>query len=125
MSLPVTLDITDDGVARVQLNRPEAANTINMPLAEALLEAAQTLHSADAVRAVVLAGAGKRFCAGGDIASFVAAEDQGAYLSDLATVADQAVQLFESLPVPVVAAVEGAVAGGGLLGFPERWAQPG
>lgn len=113
MTQPVTLNITD-GIAQLQLNRPAEANTINMPLAEALLGAATRLQAADDVRAVVLSGAGARFCGGGDIGAFMEAPDQQQFLSDLATAADTAVQVLESLPIPIVAAVHGAVAGGGL-----------
>lgn len=113
MTGPVTLTVAR-GVGHLQLNRPEAANTINMPLAEALGEAVDRVEGDDAVKAVLLTGAGKRFCAGGDISAFAASSDQGRFLSELAATIDQAVQALESLRKPVVAGVHGAVAGGGL-----------
>ena len=68
----------------------------------------------DAVRVVLLTGAGKRFCAGGDVASMIAADDRGAYLQELAQVLDGALQRLDSLAKPVVVAVQGAVAGAGI-----------
>ena len=59
-----------DGIAHIELNRPESANTIDMPLALALGEAATNAAEDDTVRAVVLSGAGARFCGGGDVAAF-------------------------------------------------------
>lgn len=103
-----------DGVARIELNRPEVANTIDLTLARELGEAARRAGQDDAVRAVVLSGAGKRFCGGGDIGSFARAADPAADLLELARAADQAVLALESLTKPVVTAVQGAVAGGGL-----------
>ena len=103
-----------DGVAHITLNRPDAANAINLPLASALKEAAERDGADDAVRAVALAGAGARFCGGGDVASFTTADDPGAYLQELAVEADAAVRALEGLAKPVVAGVHGAVAGAGL-----------
>lgn len=103
-----------DGVAHIQLNRPEAANTINLPLAQALGEAVARAAEDEGVRAVILSGAGKRFCGGGDIGSFAESPDPGADLRELASTADDAVLAFEALDKPVVTAVQGAVAGGGL-----------
>ncbi|MFE4082560.1 enoyl-CoA hydratase/isomerase family protein [Paenarthrobacter sp. YIM B13468] len=113
MPKPVTLTTTG-GVAHLQLNRPEAANTINMPFAEALGEAVDRIAEDDAVKAVLLTGNGKRFCAGGDISAFAESSDRGGFLSKLAATIDGAVQALEALQKPVVAAVQGAVAGGGL-----------
>lgn len=102
-----------DGVGHIELNRPEAANTIDMALAVGLREAVERVAQDDAVRAVLLTGAGKRFCGGGDIASFVDEEDPS-FLQRLAEEAGAAVIALEDLHKPVVTAVHGAVAGGGL-----------
>lgn len=110
---PVTYTVTD-GVAHIQLNRPDAANALDMALATALREAAERAQGDGTVRAVLVTGAGKRFCAGGDVQSFVAADDQAAFLHALALEADAAVRALEALAKPVVAAVQGAVAGAGL-----------
>lgn len=102
-----------DGVGHIELNRPEAANGIDMSLATGLREAVEAARDDDAVRVVLLTGAGKRFCGGGDIAGFVDEEDP-AYLQRLAEEAGAAVMGLEDLAKPVVTAVHGAVAGGGL-----------
>lgn len=103
-----------DGVAHLMLNRPDAANAIDLTLARELRAAVEQIAAEDAARAVVLSGAGKRFCGGGDVASFVEVEDRAAYLLELATEADAAARALADLAKPVVAAVHGAVAGAGL-----------
>lgn len=113
MPTPVTWAVAD-GVAHIELNRPEAANTIDLPLARALGEAADRAAADDAVEAVVLSGAGARFCGGGEVSTFADSEDPGPYVRELALTADCAVQTLETMAKPVVTAVQGAVAGGGL-----------
>lgn len=61
-----------DGVAHIELNRPEVSNAVDLPTAHALDGAIAKAGADDSVRAVLLTGAGKRFCAGGDVASMVA-----------------------------------------------------
>lgn len=109
----VQLDIAD-GVAHIRLDRPEASNTFDLPTSRAFGRAVDRAASDASVRAVLLSGAGPRFCAGGDVASFAAAEDPAAYLYELATDLDSGLQRLAAMPKPVVAAVHGAVAGAGL-----------
>src|SRR3546814_7728147 len=88
-----------------------------MPTAQAFRAAIGRAASDDTGRAVLLTGAGKRFCAGGDVAafaSFESAEDQRDYLVGLAHELDAANQELAALEKPVVAHVQGAVAGSGL-----------
>lgn len=113
MSDLVTCDIAD-GVAHLELNRPDAANTLDLPLAQALRAAVEQAGADDDARAVLVTGAGMRFCAGGDVGSFAAAQDPAEYLHELATETDAAVRALAAMPKPVVAAVHGAVAGAGL-----------
>lgn len=109
----VDLDV-EDGVARLTLNRPEAANTINVQLAEDLLAAADQLHQRDDVRAVLLAGRGDRFCAGGDLASFSdAAGGLGEHLEQVVASLHPAILRLLALDAPVLAAVQGSAAGAG------------
>ena len=75
-----------DGVARIELNRPEAANSLDMALGVALREAAERAAEDEGVRAVVLSGAGKRFCGGGDIASFADSQDTAGDLYELSLI---------------------------------------
>ncbi|GAB7099405.1 enoyl-CoA hydratase-related protein [Thermobifida fusca] len=105
--------VVDGGIARITLARPEASNSVDMAAARAFGEAVDQAGD-PAVRVVLLTGEGKRFCAGGDVASMMAAEDRSGYLNELAaTLGDGLLRLTE-LAKPVVAAVHGAVAGAGL-----------
>lgn len=103
----------EGSVARITLARPEASNSINVPAARAFAAAVDKAAD-EAVRAVLVTGEGKRFCAGGDVASMVAAEDRSSYLHELATELDQTFLRLSALEKPVIAAVQGAVAGAGL-----------
>jgi len=102
-----------DGIGHIRLNRPEAANAFDLETTRSFGEAVDRVAEED-VLVVLLTGAGARFCAGGDVTSFVAQEDAPAYLLELATLLDSHVQRLGALPKPVTAAVQGAVAGAGL-----------
>jgi 2-(1,2-epoxy-1,2-dihydrophenyl)acetyl-CoA isomerase len=104
----------NDGVARIELNRPAAANAFDLPTAHAFGEAIDRAAGDDAVRTVLLTGSGKRFCAGGDVAAMVEAENQSDFIKELAVTLDAANQALAALEKPVVVAVQGAVAGAGL-----------
>jgi 2-(1,2-epoxy-1,2-dihydrophenyl)acetyl-CoA isomerase len=111
---PVLLDVAD-GVARLTLNRPDAANAISLTLAQALADATNELVGADEVRAVLLHGAGPRFCAGGDVKGFAAVGDAlGEELGLVLDALHRAVSNLAELDAPVVAAVQGSAAGAGL-----------
>lgn len=115
MSETPVLLVRDGAVAIVTLNRPAAGNTVDMPLALAL-EAIVDGIAADAdVRCVVLTGAGKLFCGGGDIGSFAAAgEGASAFLHELATVLHRAVRKLGEMAKPLITLVNGPAAGAGL-----------
>lgn len=104
----------EGAVALITINRPEASNAIDLPTAQALESAVARAGSDDGVRAVLLAGKGQRFCAGGDLASMMEAQDREGYVRELAVVLDRGLRSLAALPKPVVAAVQGAVAGAGL-----------
>lgn len=110
-----TLDFDiDDGVARITLARPEAANAIDLVMGKELLDVALRCDEATRVRAVVLTAKGKLFCAGGDLASFVEArEDLPRLLKELTVRLHAAISRFARMRAPVVAAVNGAAAGAG------------
>lgn len=103
-----------DGVAHLELNRPDAANSLDLDLARDLRAAVDRATHEDGVRAVLVTGAGKRFCAGGDVVAFATASDPAAYLNRLATDIDEALRALTGLDKPVVGVVHGAVAGAGL-----------
>ncbi len=115
---PVTLDVGADGIARLQLNRPEAANGMNVDLLKALHEAVLACHADRAARVVLLTGQGRNFCAGGDVKTF---ESKGPHLPDYLREATAWLQLATAaliqLRIPVVTAVQGFAAGGGGLGL--------
>ncbi|AWB93672.1 enoyl-CoA hydratase/isomerase family protein [Aeromicrobium chenweiae] len=108
----VTLE-TVDGVGRIVLARPDNANSFDLPTARDMAVAVEGLAGED-VRAITLTAQGKRFCAGGDVPSFLASDDPSAYLLELATVLEGALRALADTPKPVVAGVRGAVAGAGL-----------
>ncbi len=111
---PVLLEV-DDGVARLTLNRPDAANAISLELAAALADATSQLAVLPDLRVVLLTGAGKRFCAGGDVRAFATAgADLGEALADVLGPLHRAVEGLADLDAPVVAAVQGSAAGAGL-----------
>ena len=102
-------------VAYLTLNRPDAANSIDAPLARAFLEAVRMLDDDASVRVLVLEGAGRMFCAGGDLTSF-AREGEGAALYVEGLIADlhAGLERLGAFHAPVIAAVHGAAAGAGL-----------
>jgi len=104
----------DGGIARLELNRPDVANAINLELATELDQAAAQLAADPSVRVVLLTGAGARFCGGGDVPGFAVAGDQlGAQLDEITAHLHPAVETLAGLDAPVVAAVQGSAAGAG------------
>jgi len=105
----------EDGLARLTLNRPKAANSFNIDLTREFLEVATICADDPAVRAVLLTGAGRFFSAGGDLKNFAAAEDQIPKLvSETADALHAAISKFARMNAPVVAAVNGPAAGAGM-----------
>ncbi len=106
---------TRDNVARITLNRPDAANSLNLQLAKDLMEVALTCSEDPNVRAVLIRGAGKTFCAGGDLKEFSAQGDNLSYhFKAVTTYLHAAVSRFARMDAPIVAAVHGSAAGAGL-----------
>jgi 2-(1,2-epoxy-1,2-dihydrophenyl)acetyl-CoA isomerase len=103
----------DEALGCITLDRPDVSNALDLQAAEAF-GAAVRAASDDSVRAILLSGTGKRFCAGGDVASMADASDRAAYLLELATALEGHLRRLSELDKPIVAAVQGAVAGAGL-----------
>jgi enoyl-CoA hydratase/carnithine racemase len=112
----------DNGVADVRLNRPDKLNALDPAMFQALAEAGSGLASEASLRAVVLSGEGRGFCAGLDVGSFGAfgkGASGGPKLLErpegrIATHAQLAAHVWSELPVPVIAALHGVTFGGGL-----------
>ncbi|MGE5230829.1 MAG: enoyl-CoA hydratase/isomerase family protein [Deltaproteobacteria bacterium] len=104
-----------DAVATVTLNRPDAFNALNLALGRELFSAVVELDEDPAVRCVVLTGAGKAFCGGGDVKDFAANLPRiGVLIKELTTYLHGAVSRLVRTPKPVLTAVNGVAAGGGL-----------
>lgn len=104
-----------DGVAHVTLNRPEAANSLNIDLARDFMHAMLQCDEDPAIRAVVLTGGGRMFCAGGDLKSFAAqGENLPYHLKEVTTYFHAGISRMARMDAPVVAAVNGAAAGAGM-----------
>ena len=117
---PVLLDIGEDAIARIRLNRPDASNGMNVELLQALHAAILRCHGDPAVRVVVLSGEGRHFCAGGDVRTFAArGEGLPDYLREATAWLQLATSALIQLKPPVIAQVHGFAAGGG--GFIPRF----
>ena len=137
----VTVEIKD-GVADVRLNRPEKYNALSQPMFRAIIETGERLRDEKSLRAVVLSGNGRGFCAGLDMDSFakMGDTDNSAVGSKADTprslldtdgrvenFAQRPALVWKYLPVPVIAALHGVAYGGGAqvaLGADIRIAAP-
>src|SRR3954467_401203 len=105
---------TNGGVATLTLNRPDKLNAFNRALSGELVAALGSLAKDDKVRAILLTGAGRAFCAGQDLAEAIpkgdANPDLGAIVKAVYTPVIRGIRTIEK---PVVAAVNGVAAGAG------------
>lgn len=111
----ISLDILDNGIAKLALNRPDVNNAMNDTLIAEVTSALANLNANDAVRLIILSGNGNHFCAGADLnwmkkaATYSEAENK----ADAMRLSDMLFAIYASNK-PVIAAVHGAVYGGGV-----------
>lgn len=98
------------GIRTLTLNRPERLNALDTPLFEDLVDALETAATDEAVRVVVLTGAGKAFCAGGDLATM----EDGAGDLESGMRKQRASVLLRDMAKPTIAAVNGPASGAGM-----------
>jgi 2-(1,2-epoxy-1,2-dihydrophenyl)acetyl-CoA isomerase len=104
-----------DGVGTITLNRPEAYNALNLTLARDLFHAALEADEDRAVRCIVVTGAGKAFCAGGDVKDFADNPERiGILIKELTTYLHGTVSRLARTMKPVIMGVNGVAAGGGM-----------
>jgi 2-(1,2-epoxy-1,2-dihydrophenyl)acetyl-CoA isomerase len=109
----ITLETTG-GVATLTLNRPEAFNALNLTLARELFAAVLEVDEDPAIRCVVVTGAGRAFCGGGDVKDFADNLPRiGVVIKELTTYVHGVVSRLVRSPKPVITAVNGVAAGGG------------
>ena len=127
MTERVTIAIDDNGVADVRLNRPDKMNALDPAMFDGIVDAIERLEGEAGVRAAVLSGKGRAFCAGLDMANFAGMAQNSANDDDDVTKSDglmtrtygdankfqQVAWGWHMLPVPVIAAVHGVAFGGG------------
>jgi 2-(1,2-epoxy-1,2-dihydrophenyl)acetyl-CoA isomerase len=115
MDSDLVLTQMSGGVLIITLNRPDVLNSFNGPMADALLRTLRHAADDDSVRAVLLTGAGRAFCAGQDLAAVLPAD--GKHLPDLGDVVHRQynpiVRALRLLEKPIVCAVNGVAAGAG------------
>ena len=115
----VAIDLGEDGVAEVRFVRGDKMNALDPEMFQRIIEAGSTLQRMKGLRAVVLSGEGRAFCAGLDLSNFSRkpAEDEPSLTERTygnANRPQQVAMQWRKLPVPVIAAVHGVCFGGGL-----------
>jgi len=102
---------TDAGVATITLNRPDALNALNATLRRELLAAVKAADRDETVRAIVITGAGRGFCAGADLRGSSGERD---FRRVLTTEYNPLIEAIRGLGAPVIASVNGVAAGAGV-----------
>ncbi|MDG5747639.1 crotonase/enoyl-CoA hydratase family protein [Qipengyuania sp. XHP0207] len=114
----ISIDLGSDGVAQVRFTRGDKMNALDPAQFEAIIEAGEAVRSMEGLRAVVLSGEGRAFCAGLDTNSFGGDPTGSGSLAERthgnANRAQEVAMTWRKCPVPVIAAVHGVCFGGGL-----------
>ncbi len=113
-SEPLVLTTRHDGVLEITLNRPASGNALNPELAVELAEIANRCVGDTSIRAVIVTGAGRMFCAGGDLSSFASgSHGTHALLLSITGGVHAYISRMTRMNAPVISAVNGMAAGGG------------
>jgi enoyl-CoA hydratase/carnithine racemase len=129
---PVTLDISDNGIATVSLNKPEKLNALDIEMFLAIKNTIRSLKKNRHIRVVILTGVGPDFCTGLDVKSVMSKTSSALkllfkWLPGNSNLAQKVTSMWRELNVPVIAALHGRCWGGGLqiaLGADFRIAAP-
>ena len=115
-ALPELLETIEDGVATLTFNRPERMNALSTPIMEGLLHGLPRLAGDPAVKVVVLTGAGRAFCAGGDVKDMAQGGEQRSAPEATARLRSrmEVSRILHELPKPTIAMINGPAAGAGL-----------
>src|SRR5882762_10486243 len=109
--MPDLIETIEDGIATLTFNRPERMNALSTPIMEGLLHGLPRLAGDPAVKVVVLTGAGRAFCAGGDVKDMAEGGEQRSAAEATARLLSR---ILHELPKPTIAMINGPAAGAGL-----------
>lgn len=113
MSTYIQLD-QHDGIAHITFARPERLNAFNFEMGHQYRDACQAAVADPNTRAILITAQGPSFCAGGDVLAMAQAQVPGSEITASARVINDGILALTESAIPVVAAVRGAVAGGGI-----------
>lgn len=103
-----------DGVGRIHFNNPKALNALSLEMAQAFRSASKALTDDPSLRVIVLSAAGRSFMAGGDLRYFRDSDDKPGAARTLISAVNEALNALHRSDKIVIAAIQGAVAGGGI-----------
>ncbi len=103
-----------DKIATITLNRPAVYNALNQDIKHKLIEALDNCKNDDAIRAIILTGAGKGFCAGADMSDFSQRPSPRDVRDDLNSVYGSIIRRITDMHKPVICAINGPMAGAGI-----------
>ena len=114
--MPDLIETIEDGVATLTFNRPERMNALSTPIMEGLLHGLPRLAGDPGVRVIVLTGAGRAFCAGGDVKSMAEGGEERSAAEATARLRSrmEVSRILHELPKPTIAMINGPAAGAGL-----------
>lgn len=114
--MPELIETIEDGVATLTFNRPERLNALSTPIMEGLLQGLPRLAGDPAVKVIVLTGAGRAFCAGGDVKSMAVGREERSPAEATVRLRSrmEVSRILHELPKPTIAMINGPAAGAGL-----------